>query len=87
LIPEDQQNRYFGLVQSIDDKPKARLHAVLREQGFQMNQDITFLTDGGDTVRHMAFAMSPCADYILDWFHITMRLTVPGQYAKGRSLS
>ena len=27
--------------------------------------------------------MSPCAEHVLDWFHITMRLTVLGQYAKG----
>jgi hypothetical protein len=27
--------------------------------------------------------MSPCAEHILDWFHLTMRLTVLGQYAKG----
>lgn len=82
-IPEDRDNRYFGLVQSHDDKPRRRLHEVLREQGFQMNQDITFLTDGGDSVRNMAVAMSPCAEHVLDWFHITMRLTVLGQYAKG----
>jgi hypothetical protein len=82
-IPEDRQSRYFGLVQSHDDKPRRRLREVLREQGFQMNQDITFLTDGGDTVRNMAVAMAPCAEHVLDWFHITMRLTVLGQYAKG----
>ena len=48
-----------------------------------MNQDITFLTDGGDTVRNLASDMSPCAEHVLDWFHLTMRLTVLGQYAKG----
>ena len=48
-----------------------------------MNQDITFLTDGGDTVRNLAADMSPCAEHVLDWFHTTMRLTVLGQYAKG----
>ena len=31
----------------------------------------------------MAAYMSPCAEHILDWFHIAMRLTVLGQYAKG----
>ena len=82
-IAEDRDSRYFGLVQSFDDKPKRRLHDVLREQGLQMNQDITFLTDGGDTVRNLAADMSPCAEHVLDWFHITMRLTVLGQYAKG----
>ena len=82
-IAQDRDSRYFGLVQSIDDKPKRRLHEILREQGLQMNQDITFLTDGGDTVRNLAADMSPCAEHVLDWFHLTMRLTVLGQYAKG----
>ena len=82
-IAEDRDSRYFGLVQSFDDKPRRRLHEVLREQGLQMNQDITFLTDGGDTVRNLAANLSPCAEHVLDWFHITMRLTMLGQYAKG----
>ena len=81
-IAEDRDNRYFGLVQSFDDRPKRRLHEVLRKQGLQMNQDITFVTDGGDTVRNLAAAMSPCAQRVLDWFHLTMRLTVLGQYVK-----
>ena len=82
-IAEDSDDRYFGLVQSFDQKPKRRLREILRDQGFQMNQEITFLTDGGDSVRNIAADMSPCAEHILDWFHITMRLTVMGQYVKG----
>ena len=82
-IAEDRDSRYFGLVQSFDDKPKRRLHEVLREQGLQMNQDITFLTDGGDTVRNLAADMSQCAEHVLDWFHLTMRLTVLGQIVDG----
>jgi hypothetical protein len=82
-MAEDRGDRYFGLVQSFDRKRKRRLHEVLRDQGFQMNQEITFLTDGGDSVRNIAVDMSPCADHVLDWFHITMRLTVMGQYVKG----
>ena len=82
-MTEDRGDRYFGLVQSFDQRPKRRLHEVLRDQGLQMNQEITFLTDGGDSVRNIAANMSPCAEHVLDWFHITMRLTVMGQYAKG----
>jgi hypothetical protein len=82
-IPEDRDDRYFGLVQSHDTKPRRRLFELLRDQGLQMNQEITFLTDGGDSVRELAELMSPCAEHILDWFHIAMRLTVLGQYAKG----
>ena len=47
-----------------------------------MNQAITFLTDGGDTVRDLTEGHSPQACHILDWFHITMRLTVIGQMIK-----
>ena len=82
-VPEDRDDRYFGFVQTFDDKPKRRLYEILREQGLQMNQDLVFLTDGGDDVRELARNMSPCAEHYLDWFHITMRLTVLGQYAKG----
>src|SRR5436305_602471 len=38
----------FGLVSGYDTKPRRRLFAVFRAQGLQMNQAITFLTDGGD---------------------------------------
>ena len=82
-VPEDRDDRYFGFVQNHDTKPKRRLFEVLRGQGLQANQEITFLTDGADSVRELAELMSPCAEHILDWFHLTMRLTVLGQYAKG----
>ena len=48
-----------------------------------MNQDITFISDGGDTVRDLQMYLSPQAEHILDWFHITMRVTVLRQMAKG----
>jgi hypothetical protein len=73
----------FGLVSGYDTKPRRRLFEVLQAQGLQMNQAVTFLTDGGDTVRDLTEGHSPLASHILDWFHITMRLTVLGQMAKG----
>jgi len=41
-IPTDRLSRYLGLVQSHDDKPKRRLHEVLKDQGWQENQPVTF---------------------------------------------
>jgi hypothetical protein len=73
----------FGLVSGYDTKPRRRLFEVLLAQGLQMNQAITFLTDGGDTVRDLTEGHSPQSSHILDWFHITMRLTVLKQMAKG----
>jgi hypothetical protein len=49
-IPEEGTSKCFGLVQSYDDKPKRRLFEVLKGQGMQLNQQITFFSDGGDTV-------------------------------------
>jgi hypothetical protein len=82
-LPEDRDARYVGLVYGYDDKPKRRLFDALRSQGLQPNQELTFLTDGGEEVRALTEFLSPEAEHVLDWFHITMRLTVLGQYAKG----
>src|SRR4051794_6884894 len=49
----------------------------------QMNKQITFLTDGGEDIRDLPEFMNPEAEHILDWFHITKRLTVMSQIAKG----
>ncbi len=43
----------------------------------QPNQQVTFLTDGGDDVRELPLYLNPQAEHVLDWFHITMRLSRP----------
>lgn len=73
----------FGFVQALDTKSKRRLHDVLQSQDLQMNQDISFLCDGDDKLRHLQLEMSPKATHILDWFHLAMKLTGLGQYGKG----
>jgi hypothetical protein len=82
-MPEDGSSRYVGFVHGFDRKPKRRLVDMLESQGMQANQDITFLTDGGEEVRSLTESISPCSEHVLDWFHITMRITVLGQFAKG----
>jgi len=57
----------FGFVQTLDTKSKRRLYKVLHSQDLQMNQAITFLSDGDDTLRHLQLAMSPKATHILNW--------------------
>ena len=82
-MPEDGRPRYLGFVHGFDRKPKRRLVDMLESQGMQSDQDITFLTDGGEEVRSLTERISPCSEHVLDWFHITMRITVLGQFAKG----
>jgi len=84
---EDEEDvpssKCFGFVQTVDPKPKRRLFELLQSQGLQMNQQLTFLSDGGDTVRDLQLYLSPEAEHLLDWFHVAMRLTVLQRTAKG----
>jgi hypothetical protein len=76
---EDAQSpshKRLGFVQTLDTQSKRRLHEVWQSQGLQMNQEITFLSDGDDTLRALQWEMSPMATHILDWFHLTLKLTV-----------
>ena len=76
-------SKRFTFVHNYDDKPKQRMYEILKSQGMQSNQQVTFLADGGDTVRDLQMYLNSNAEHILDWFHITMRLTVLLQMAKG----
>jgi hypothetical protein len=73
----------FGCVQTLETTSKRRLYEVVRSQDLQMNQEITFPSDGDDTLRQLQREMRPQATHILDGHHVTMRLTVLSQYGKG----
>lgn len=82
-VVEDGGAKCFAFVNREGAKPKRRVFEVLKAQGLQPNQQVMFLSDGGDTVRELQMYLSPESEHWLDWFHITMRLTVMGQYVKG----
>jgi hypothetical protein len=79
----NQPSKRFAFVQTYDEKPKRRLFETLQAHGMQMNQEITFLSDGGDDVRELQYYLNPHSEHILDWFHVTMRITAMIQIAKG----
>ncbi|OLE96375.1 MAG: hypothetical protein AUG75_21270, partial [Cyanobacteria bacterium 13_1_20CM_4_61_6] len=82
-VPANQPAKCFGFVQTYDAKPTRRLGALLQSQGVQDTQPLTFLSDGGETVRNLPGQLHPQATHLIDWFHLTMRVTVLGQYLKG----
>jgi hypothetical protein len=43
----------FAFVQTHDRKPKRRVYETLRGQGMADNQQVTFLTDGGEDIRDL----------------------------------
>ena len=83
VMPAHGKPTCFGYVQTYDTKPKRRLFEVLNSQGMTANQQITFVTDGGEDIRDLPRFLNPQAEHRLDWFHITMRLTVMSTMAKG----
>ena len=80
-IPADGDAKCFGYVRTYDKKPKRRIYEVLRERGMEPNQHVTFLTDGGTDIRDLPTFLHPNAEQLLDWFHLTMRLTQARQLA------
>src|SRR3954451_8301299 len=83
VLKPDGETKCFAFVPGVDTRPKRRLFEVLKAQGLQANQRVVFLTDGGDTVRELPRDLSPESEHWLDWFNITMRLTVLGQMTRG----
>ena len=55
---------------------------VMKSQGMQENQQVVFMSDGGEDVRQVQEYLHPNSEHVIDWFHITMRLTVLQQQTK-----
>jgi hypothetical protein len=72
----------FGFVQTYDQKPRQRVWEVMKSQGMQENQQVVFMSDGGEDVRQVQEYLHPNSEHLIDWFHITMRLTVLQQQRK-----
>lgn len=72
----------FGFVQTYDKKPRRRLWELMKSQGMQENQQVVFMSDGGENVRRVQEYLHPFSEHLIDWFHITMRLTVLQQQTK-----
>ena len=72
----------FGFVQTYDEKPRRRLWELMKSQGMQENQQVVFMSDGAENVRRVQAYLHPFSEHLIDWFHITMRLTVLQQQTK-----
>ena len=64
-------------------RPSKAAYDLLHALGLQANQQVTVFSDGGDTVRTLPEYLHPEADHILDWFHITRKITLLQQCARG----
>jgi hypothetical protein len=51
--------------------------------GVLPRQQVTFLSDGGATVRELPAFLHPHSEHILDWFHIALRIKHLSRTARG----
>jgi hypothetical protein len=79
---EVPESKCFGYVQTYDDKPRRRLFELMKSQGLQDHQQVVFMSDGGEDVRRVQTYLHPNSEHWIDWFHITMRITVLQQQTK-----
>ena len=82
-IEANTKSKRFAFAQTHDDKSKQRVAATLKTHGMRMNSDVTFLTDGADDVRGLPADLHPDSDQVLDWFHVSMKVTNLQQIARG----
>jgi hypothetical protein len=80
---EPRPAKCFAFVQAHDDRARRRLLDVLAGQGYAPNQRVVLMSDGGESVRRLVSCIGPEAEHVLDWFHVTMRLTELVQMTKG----
>ena len=82
-VSDQGKGKCFAYVHRQADAPTQRMRQFLSEQGVKPDHPVTFLSDGGDTVRQAQAGFGQLGEYVLDWFHVAMRFTGLTQLAKG----
>ncbi len=72
---EGQPTRRFALVRSVAEQPHALLRAALQDQGWREGDAVTAISDGDPALPALVrSATGGPVEYILDWFHLSMRV-------------
>jgi len=72
---EGHPTRRFALVRSVAEQPHAMLRAALRDQGWREGDAVTAISDGDPALPALVrSATGGPVEYILDWFHLSMRV-------------
>ena len=72
---EGHATRRFALVRSVAEQPHALLRAALLDQGWREGEAVTAISDGDPALPALVrSATGGPVEYILDWFHLSMRV-------------
>jgi len=81
---EGHSTRRFALVRSVAEQPHALLRAALQDQGWREGDAVTVISDGDPALPALVrSATGGPVEYILDWFHLSMRVHHVEQVMRG----
>jgi len=81
---EGHSTRRFALVRSVAEQPHALLRAALQDQDWRESDAVTAISDGDPALPALVrSATGGPAEYILDWFHLSMRVHHVEQVMRG----
>jgi hypothetical protein len=83
VLAEDGSQRSVGFVRTIDKHSRTRVQRAVAEQGGASVKMMVF-TDGDTRLRDLQMSVLPDATHVLDWYHLTRRLTVLGNVVNGK---
>ena len=82
-MAKNGSQRSVGFVRSVDERPRERVHRVIAEHGGACDE-LKVFTDGDTQLRDLQMSVLPYATHILDWYHLTRRLTVLASVINGK---
>jgi hypothetical protein len=83
VLDKDGLQRSVGFVRSIDKHSRTRVqHAVAALGG--ADDGLRVFTDGDGPLRDLQLSVLPEATHVLDWYHLTRKLTVLASVINGK---
>ena len=75
LLADDGAQSSVGFVRTVDQHSRTRVQRAVAEQG-KTSDHLMVFTDGDSRLRDLQLCVLPKATHVLDWYHLTRRLTV-----------
>ena len=85
LGPTDAPTRSLGFVGTIEtsEQSRQRIRCRVTQEG-ATTERLSVFTDGDESLRRLQIDVLPNATHVLDWFHLTRRLTVLKNVLRGQ---
>ena len=83
VLAEDGSQRSVGFVRSVDADSRTRVQHAVTGLG-AADGGLHVFTDGDGRLRDLQLAVLPDATHVLDWYHLTRRLTILSNVISGK---